>query len=65
LLLADEPTGALDTVSSDKVLDAMLLLADELGSAVLVVTHENRVSAHCERLVSLQDGRVISTVAGA
>jgi putative ABC transport system ATP-binding protein len=64
LLLADEPTGALDTVSSDKVLDAMLMLADELGSAVLVVTHENRVSAHCERLVTLQDGRVISTLAG-
>lgn len=63
VLLADEPTGALDTVSSDKVLDAMLLLAEELGSAVLVVTHENRVSAHCERLVTLRDGRVSSPAA--
>jgi putative ABC transport system ATP-binding protein len=58
LVLADEPTGALDSVNADKVLDALLALAEELGSAVLVVTHENRVAAHCERLVTLQDGRV-------
>lgn len=59
LVLADEPTGALDSVNADKVLDALLALAEDLGSAVLVVTHENRVAAHCERLVTLQDGRVI------
>lgn len=59
LLLADEPTGALDSVNADKVLDALLALAEDLGSAVLVVTHENRVAAHCKRLVTLQDGRVI------
>lgn len=57
-MLADEPTGALDSVNADKVLDALLALAEELGSAVLVVTHENRVAAHCERLVTLRDGRV-------
>lgn len=59
LVLADEPTGALDSVNAEKVLDALLGLAEDLGSAVLVVTHENRVAAHCERLVTLQDGRVI------
>jgi len=59
LVLADEPTGALDSVNADKVLDALLALAEDLGSAVLVVTHENRVAAHCERLVTLQDGRII------
>jgi putative ABC transport system ATP-binding protein len=58
LVLADEPTGALDSVNADKVLDALLALAEDLGSAVLVVTHENRVAAHCGRLITLQDGRV-------
>jgi putative ABC transport system ATP-binding protein len=58
LVLADEPTGALDSINADKVLDALLAVAEDLGSAVLVVTHENRVAAHCERLVTLRDGRV-------
>ncbi|HET7305453.1 MAG TPA: ABC transporter ATP-binding protein [Segeticoccus sp.] len=58
VLFADEPTGALDSVSADHVLDALLRAADELGSALLVVTHENRVAAHCDRLMSMRDGRV-------
>jgi putative ABC transport system ATP-binding protein len=58
IVLADEPTGALDSVNADKVLDAMLALAEDVGSAVLVVTHENRVAAHCERLITVQDGRI-------
>jgi len=60
VVFADEPTGALDTVSADKVLDSLLSLARDIGSTVLVVTHENRIAAHCDRLLTMRDG-LIST----
>ena len=56
VVFADEPTGALDTVSADRVLDALLGLAREIGSTVMVVTHENRIAAHCDRLLTMRDG---------
>lgn len=56
VIFADEPTGALDTVSADKVLDSLLGLAREIGSTVLLVTHENRIAAHCDRLLTMRDG---------
>jgi putative ABC transport system ATP-binding protein len=56
VVFADEPTGALDTVSADRVLDSLLGLAREIGSTVLVVTHENRIAAHCDRLLTICDG---------
>ena len=59
VLFADEPTGALDTVTGELVLEAMLRLAREIGTTVLLVTHENRVAAHADRLVSMRDGRVV------
>ena len=56
VVLADEPTGALDTVSADKVMDSLLGLAREIGSTVVLVTHENRIAAHCDRLLAMRDG---------
>ncbi len=56
VIFADEPTGALDTLSADKVLDSLLRLAHEIGSTVLLVTHENRIAAHCDRLLTMRDG---------
>ncbi|MDQ4037398.1 MAG: ABC transporter ATP-binding protein [Actinomycetota bacterium] len=58
VVFADEPTGALDSVNADKVLDALLALAEHAGSTVVLVTHENRVAAHCQRLVTMLDGRI-------
>ncbi len=60
VLLADEPTGALDTVTAEVVLDQLLALAGETDTAVVVVTHDNRVAAHCDRVVSITDGRVLT-----
>ncbi len=57
LLLADEPTGNLDSATGESVLS----LFDELregGLTLMVVTHDDRVSAHADRVVSLQDGRI-------
>jgi len=60
VLLADEPTGALDTVTGEVVLDQLLGLAGEMDTAVVVVTHDNRVAAHCDRIVTITDGRVLT-----
>lgn len=59
LVLADEPTGALDTVSADTVMAALTQTAREAGAALLVVTHDNRVAAHLDALVTVRDGRAV------
>ncbi len=60
VVLADEPTGNLDTESSDEVFALMRRFNRELGTTVLVVTHDPRIAARCERVVELVDGRVRS-----
>ena len=57
VLLADEPTGELDTRSSDEVFGAIRDANRELGTTVLVVTHDPLVSEHVARTVGIRDGR--------
>jgi macrolide transport system ATP-binding/permease protein len=59
VVLADEPTGALDTRTGDKVMDLFAELAAG-GAAVVVVTHEPRVAAYADRVVTLRDGEKVS-----
>ena len=61
VVLADEPTGALDTVTGELVLEALVGAAAERGAAVLLVTHELRVASWAGREIHLRDGR-LSTV---
>jgi len=58
VVFADEPTGALDTVSGEQVLDALLSAARETGASVVLVTHDNRVAAHADREVVVTDGLI-------
>jgi putative ABC transport system ATP-binding protein len=58
VVLADEPTGALDSTTGELVLDAMTGLARRQGTTVILVTHESRVAAYADRTVFLRDGRV-------
>ena len=60
LVLADEPTGALDTVSAEEVLTVMREATTESGAALVVVTHDNRVAAALDREVVLRDGTVVT-----
>ena len=60
LVLADEPTGNLDTASSDEVFALMRKFNRELGTTVLVVTHDPRIAEGCDRIVELVDGKVVS-----
>ena len=63
LLLADEPTGALDTVNADQVVDLLGELAREHGVTVLMVTHEPRFATATDRVVFLRDGRIVDQTA--
>lgn len=65
LLLADEPTGSLDTLAADSVIDLLATLAAGRGTAVVLVTHEPRFAAWADRVVYLRDGRVIDEVSHA
>ncbi|GAB2667218.1 ABC transporter ATP-binding protein [Arenimonas aestuarii] len=62
LLLADEPTGNLDSKSATEVFELFRKFNREFGCAVLLVTHDPRLSEQCDRTVSLLDGRIESDV---
>jgi len=62
VLFADEPTGELDTATSDDVLEAMRAVNRDLGTTVVVVTHDPSVSEHVQRTVEIRDGRTSTEV---
>ena len=64
VLFADEPTGSLDSLTGEHVLDLLVRSAREQGTAVVVVTHEARVAAYADREVVVRDGRVTALPAG-
>jgi ABC-type lipoprotein export system ATPase subunit len=58
LLLADEPTGALDSVNSERVLDLLVGLRDHRGMTLVVVSHDRSVAARADRTLTLLDGTI-------
>jgi lipoprotein-releasing system ATP-binding protein len=60
LVLADEPTGNLDTKSADGVFELMRSVNVANGTAFLIVTHDPRLAARCDRVIDLVDGRIVS-----
>ena len=60
LLLADEPTGNLDRKNSGEILDLLQLCHRNLGQTILLVTHDERLAAQAERVITLSDGRIVS-----
>ncbi|ACV61927.1 ABC transporter related [Desulfofarcimen acetoxidans DSM 771] len=59
LILADEPTGALDSKTSLEIIAVLQRLNEEKGITLVIVTHEKEIASYCQRLVVLKDGRVI------
>ena len=57
LLLADEPTGNLDSATGEEILRLLRRLCDESGQTVIMVTHDHRVATYADRVAFLQDGR--------
>ena len=62
LLLADEPTGNLDTQSSTEIMELFLRLRRERRLTIVVVTHESHIADYAERIVTFRDGRIVSDV---
>ncbi|MEQ8174221.1 MAG: ABC transporter ATP-binding protein [Syntrophomonadaceae bacterium] len=60
LLLADEPTGALDTKTSIEIMGLLQQLHREQGLSIAIVTHEPDIAQHCQRIVRLSDGQIVS-----
>jgi putative ABC transport system ATP-binding protein len=59
VLFADEPTGSLDTLTGEMVLELLVGAAREQGTTVVLVTHDARVAAHADREIMVRDGKVI------
>lgn len=60
VVLADEPTGELDSQTAVQVVDLMRGLARELGQTFVIVTHDPAVGERCQRIIRMNDGRIIS-----
>jgi putative ABC transport system ATP-binding protein len=58
VIFADEPTGSLDSLTGEKVMDLLTALAREAGTTVVLVTHDARVAAYADRVVMVRDGLV-------
>jgi ABC-type lipoprotein export system ATPase subunit len=58
LLLADEPTGNLDSTTTEEILQTLQKLNYEEGITILIVTHEPDVAQHCKRIIHMRDGRI-------
>jgi putative ABC transport system ATP-binding protein len=58
VVFADEPTGALDTLSGERVLETLIASARDAGASVVLVTHDNRVAAVADREIVLRDGHL-------
>jgi putative ABC transport system ATP-binding protein len=65
LLLADEPTAALDTVMAEQVVELLAGLASQHGLGVLMVTHDSRLASWADRVLVLRDGRIVDEVASS
>ncbi|MBR6357490.1 MAG: ABC transporter ATP-binding protein [Lachnospiraceae bacterium] len=61
LLLADEPTGALDSQTAEEVMQIFHRLNEEKGMTVILATHDPRIAAECSRILYLEDGRINET----
>lgn len=64
LILADEPTGELDSVTGQQILHLFRRIADQEGTTILIATHDLTVDAFADQVIRLQDGRVIDTQPG-
>lgn len=60
ILFADEPTGNLDNVTGERVIDLLFSLNRDKGTTLMLVTHDEQVARRCERLIRLESGRVVS-----
>jgi putative ABC transport system ATP-binding protein len=62
LVLADEPTGNLDSRNATEIIDLLTMLRSQYHTTILVASHDPQVAARCERLIRLRDGAVVDDI---
>lgn len=60
LLFADEPTGNLDSVTGERIIDLLFELNREMGSTLFIVTHDTELAARCKMRIEIKDGKLVS-----
>lgn len=60
-----EPTGSLDSLSGEHVMDLLVRLAGDEGAGIVIVTHDPRVAAYAKRDVTVRDGRIVTSPVAA
>jgi putative ABC transport system ATP-binding protein len=60
LVLADEPTGNLDSKSSNNVINLMKKMSKEFGQTMIIVTHDNKIARVADRVVQIEDGKIVN-----
>ncbi len=58
ILLADEPTGNLDSKSSEEIINLLRTTSEQLGQTMLIVTHDDKIASRCDRIITVSDGRI-------
>jgi putative ABC transport system ATP-binding protein len=59
ILLADEPTGSLDHATGDSIMNLMFELNAELGTSLVLVTHDRSIAARCQRVITIEAGQIL------
>ena len=59
VLLADEPTGSLDHASGERIMDLMFELNAELGTTLVLVTHDLKLAERCQHFIEIEAGRIV------
>ena len=62
VLFADEPTGNLDTHTGERISDLLFELNQERGATLVLVTHDERLAARCQRIIRLEAGHLVAAV---
>lgn len=62
VILADEPTGNLDSKSSQNVIESLVKINGEMGKTILLVTHDPIVASYCKKIIFLKDGEILETI---
>ena len=60
IILADEPTGNLDSKNTEQVIKLLRMTAKKLGQTVILITHDQEIASFCERTITLEDGKLVN-----